>query len=162
MFVGTDASVSQSSASGPLVSRTGRPPGQDRVTVVRDCPRHGPIEFHIYRNARRARYRCKRCAGEAVTRRHHKMRAILIAEAGGSCRLCGYDRCMLNLHFHHIDPATKAFGMSMARGKSLAAYRDEAKKCVLVCANCHGEIEAGLVPCPSPGREPAGGSERST
>ena len=32
----------------------------------------------------------------------------------------------------------------MARGKSLAAFRAEARKCVLVCANCHGEIEAGL------------------
>jgi hypothetical protein len=34
--------------------------------------------------------------------------------------------------------------MSTATGKSLAAYREEAKKCKLVCANCHGEIEAGL------------------
>jgi hypothetical protein len=33
-------------------------------------------------------------------------------------------------------------------GKSLAAFREEAKKCVLVCANCHGEIEAGLIDCP--------------
>jgi hypothetical protein len=32
--------------------------------------------------------------------------------------------------------------MSMASGKSLAAYRVEAKKCMLVCANCHGELEA--------------------
>jgi hypothetical protein len=47
-----------------------------------------------------------------------------------------------NLHFHHLDPAAKTFAMSMAAGKSLAAYRIEAKKCMLVCANCHGELEA--------------------
>jgi hypothetical protein len=41
--------------------------------------------------------------------------------------------------------------MTMGRGKSLAAYRGEAKKCVLVCANCHGEIEAGQIPSPPPG-----------
>lgn len=33
----------------------------------------------------------------------------------------------------------------MAGGKSLATYRAEAEKCVLVCANCHGEIESGLI-----------------
>jgi cytochrome c553 len=49
-----------------------------------------------------------------------------------------------NLHFHHLDPAEKSFAMSMASGKSLADYREEARKCLLVCANCHGEIEAGL------------------
>jgi len=41
--------------------------------------------------------------------------------------------------------------MTVAMGKSLAALRQEAKKCVLVCANCHGEIEAGLIESPAPG-----------
>jgi hypothetical protein len=35
----------------------------------------------------------------------------------------------------------------MGLGK-LASYREEARKGVLVCANCHGEIEAGLIPSP--------------
>jgi cytochrome c553 len=39
----------------------------------------------------------------------------------------------------------------MGVGKSLAAFREEAKKCVLVCANCHGEIEAGQIQSPPPG-----------
>lgn len=34
------------------------------------------------------------------------------------------------------------------QGKSLARFRAEAAKCVLVCANCHGEIEAGIRPAP--------------
>jgi hypothetical protein len=41
--------------------------------------------------------------------------------------------------------------MTMARGKSEATYRQELKKCVLVCANCHGEIEAGVIPSPRAG-----------
>jgi hypothetical protein len=94
------------------------------------------------------RWVCKRCAGEAVTRRHQKLKRILVEEFGGGCAICGYSRCMFNLHFHHVDPATKAFGISVAYGKSLAAFREEAKKCVLVCANCHGEIETGLVQSP--------------
>jgi cytochrome c553 len=56
----------------------------------------------------------------------------------------------VNLVFHHVDPSLKAFAISTSTGKSLAAYREEAKKCVLVCANCHGEIEAGVIPSPPP------------
>lgn len=78
------------------------------------------------------------------------MRDILVAEAGGCCAVCGYDRCIINLHFHHVDPKQKSFPMNMGRGKSLAAYRAEAEKCVLVCANCHGEIEGGLIASPPP------------
>jgi hypothetical protein len=96
------------------------------------------------------RWKCRRCVGEAVTRRHRKVRGILLAEAGGRCAICGYNRCEWNLHFHHVDPATKSFSMTMGSGKALATYRAEATKCVLLCANCHGEVEAGLVRSPPP------------
>jgi len=62
--------------------------------------------------------------------------------------VCGYDRCVINLHFHHVDPSTKSFLMSSSIGRAIAKFREEAKKCVLVCANCHGEIEAGLIESP--------------
>jgi cytochrome c553 len=65
--------------------------------------------------------------------------------------LCGYDRCIVSLQFHHVDPAAKSFPMSTASGKALDTYRAEAKKCVLVCANCHWEIETGMVASPPPG-----------
>lgn len=55
---------------------------------------------------------------------------------------------MVNLHFHHVDPAQKSFSVSVASGKALATYREEVRKCVLVCANCHGEIESRLIPSP--------------
>lgn len=76
---------------------------------------------------------------------------MLVDEHGGCCSLCGYDRTVYNLHFHHVDPASKSFDMTMGRGKSITSYREEAKKCVMVCANCHGEIEAGLIPSPPAG-----------
>jgi 5-methylcytosine-specific restriction endonuclease McrA len=110
---------------------------------LRECASHGFTEFALY-GRQRPRWRCKRCVGEAVSRRQQKIKRVLVAEAGGRCSVCGYDRCMANLHFHHLNPAEKSFSMSMATGKSLAAYRAEARKCVLVCANCHGELEAGL------------------
>ena len=62
--------------------------------------------------------------------------------------MCGYSRCIVNLHFHHVDPSAKSFRMSMCAGKALATYEAEARKCVLVCANCHGEIEMGVIASP--------------
>jgi phage baseplate assembly protein W len=119
---------------------------------LRNCRNHGLTEFAFYSAGKEGRrWRCKRCVGEAVTRRHQKVRKILITEAGGRCAICGYGRAIVNLHFHHVNPALKSFSITSARGKSLAAYRDEAKKCVLVCANCHGEIESGVMPSPPPG-----------
>ena len=95
-----------------------------------------------------ARWRCRRCSGEAVLKRKKLIRRLLILEAGDRCQACGYDRLHKNLHFHHLDPATKKFELTSGNGKSLARFREEARNCVLVCANCHGEIEAGLRPAP--------------
>jgi hypothetical protein len=86
-----------------------------------------------------------------VTRRKQRVRRTLVEEAGGRCAVCGYDRCIVNMHFHHVDPATKTLDMTARVGRSLDAFREEAKKCVLVCANCHGEIEAGLIASPPAG-----------
>jgi len=86
-----------------------------------------------------------------VTRRKQKVKRMLVEEAGGRCAVCGYDRCIVNLTFHHVDRSQKSFGLSMNTTKAIATYREEARKCVLVCANCHGEIEAGLVASPPAG-----------
>jgi hypothetical protein len=55
---------------------------------------------------------------------------------------------MVNLVFHHIDPDQKSFGLSASTSKALATLREEMAKCMLVCANCHGEIEAGVIESP--------------
>jgi hypothetical protein len=132
----------------PLVKKKGRPPVVSGEDVTRVCRRHGPTVHHRYADGR---LRCKRCVGEAVTRRHQRLKRMLVDEFGGGCAVCGYNRTPYNLHFHHVDPSTKSFSMHMGVGKALATFREEAKKCVLVCANCHGEIEAGLIESPAPG-----------
>jgi hypothetical protein len=59
--------------------------------------------------------------------------------------LCGYDRSPAALQFHHVDPKEKVFSLSR-RGVTIAleAARAEAAKCVLLCANCHAEVEGGF------------------
>jgi transposase len=106
------------------------------------CPRHGPREF-IVRGDNTSQ--CVRCRAEAVSKRRRRVKAMLVAEAGGRCVRCGYDRCPSALQFHHLEPGRKRFGLS-SRGVtlSIATLRAEAEKCVLLCANCHAEVEAGV------------------
>lgn len=134
-----------------LYTRRGRPEEPSETAVVRTCAVHGDERRYAFSDRGTLRYRCRRCVGEAVTRRHRKLKQTLVDEAGGACAVCGYDRCLGNLHFHHVVPSEKAFEIQMGLGKSIAAYREEARKCVLVCANCHGEIEAGVIPSPPAG-----------
>jgi len=111
--------------------------------AVRGCPKHGETEF-VRRGDDRG-WRCLRCRSEAVTRRRQKVKEILVSEAGGRCALCGYDRHIGALEFHHTDPIDKRFSLShMGIARSLDRARAEAGKCVLLCANCHAEVEAGV------------------
>jgi hypothetical protein len=81
------------------------------------------------------------------------VKEVLLADAGGACRLFGYDRFAGALQFHHVDPAKKRFQIA-ARGvtRSLAEAREEARKCVLLCANCHAEVEGGYCQLPKASR----------
>ena len=63
---------------------------------------------------------------------------------GGKCHICGYNKCLNALQFHHIDPTNKKFQISdsiWGVGKlKEQEIIDEVNKCILVCANCHCEI----------------------
>jgi hypothetical protein len=118
------------------------------LTVTRVCRAHGPTEFWL---EGRGYYCCKRCRMERVVRRRRRVKAMLVEEAGGRCVMCGYDRCAAALHFQHVDPGSKRFHLSMQGvTRSLARARAEMAKCVLLCANCHAEVEPGLASLPPP------------
>lgn len=108
--------------------------------VQRTCRHHGLTNFVL---EGRGSYRCMKCRMERVARRRKELKQILVAEAGGCCQRCGYDRYIGALQFHHLDPSSKGFGLG-ERGltRSLDRLRIEAAKCVLLCANCHAEVEA--------------------
>lgn len=73
------------------------------------------------------------------------MKATLIEKFGSCCFICKYDKSKSALSFHHIDPSIKEFGIAH-KGVTLSYERlfSEAKKCILVCLNCHAEIHSGL------------------
>ncbi len=53
------------------------------------------------------------------------------------------------MDLHHVDESKKSFDMS-SRGltRSWERLKKEADKCVLLCANCHREIHAGVTQLP--------------
>lgn len=73
----------------------------------------------------------------------HRKKEALVEYKGGKCQICGYNRCIQALDFHHLNPAEKDFRLSSS-SKSLDELKKEADKCILVCSNCHREIHAGL------------------
>ena len=81
----------------------------------------------------------------AVKKRRRKLKNKAIQYKGGKCVLCGYMGCIDALEFHHLDESKKNFGFSQ-KGitRSWEKIKEELEKCILVCANCHREIHAGL------------------
>jgi hypothetical protein len=128
--------------SRPDCRRSDIDPATAPLLAARACPKHGLVSFRL---DPRGTYRCKQCRQEQVADRRRRVKQILVDEAGGCCRVCGYSRCVAALQFHHLDPAEKRFGIaSDGFTRSIDTAREEARKCTLVCANCHAEIEAGV------------------
>jgi hypothetical protein len=67
----------------------------------------------------------------------------LIEHRGGKCILCGYNKCLGALCFHHINPAEKSFTIS-GKTKAYQKLLLESEKCVILCANCHAEVHNGV------------------
>jgi hypothetical protein len=117
------------------VGRVSKESGLLITTMV--CTHHGETDFFL---EGRGYYRCRRCRSEAVVRHRRKVKAILVREAGGRCAICAYDRNVRALQFHHLDPSQKRLALSgQGVTHSLEVLRREARKCLLLCANCHAK-----------------------
>jgi hypothetical protein len=61
------------------------------------------------------------------------------------CSICGYNNCTYSLEFHHVIPEDKNKKIKLTMN-GLFRYNDmdiinELNKCILLCSNCHREIE---------------------
>lgn len=74
----------------------------------------------------------------------------MITAMGGKCQCCGYDKCDAALEFHHIDPMQKdfTFGRVRANPATINVIAKELEKCIMICANCHREVHAGILAIP--------------
>lgn len=80
---------------------------------------------------------------QTLLRRGHDRKNLLINRSGGGCTKCGYNKSQRALTFHHLDPTKKLFGLSLNNlwSKTMEVIEKEYAKCVLLCMNCHAEIE---------------------
>ena len=77
----------------------------------------------------------------SVSQRRKKIKKMSVDYKGGKCIICGYNRCLGALEFHHLNPNEKDFGISASgTTKSWEKIKSELDKCICVCSNCHREI----------------------
>lgn len=86
---------------------------------------------------------CYGCHPDGVTLTRGLMLDLVRSMNGGKCKRCNYDKYGGALEFHHLVPSEKEFTISNDRAK-LEESIEESKKCILLCANCHRELHAGL------------------
>ena len=97
-------------------------------------------------NCHRARHAAKRrSSGGAVVefRRRTKQRAVELL--GSLCGGCERAFPIAAFEFHHLDAGTKDFAISSdGVPRSWDTVVAELAKCVMLCANCHREVHAGV------------------
>jgi len=106
------------------------------------CKHHSKTRFIF---EKRGSYRCKKCRSLAVSKNRRNRKLKLVKIHGSKCKICGYKKCIRALQFHHLNPNKKSFGIA-EKGMCLSflKMKKEISKCILVCANCHAEIEHGI------------------
>ena len=60
------------------------------------------------------------------------------------CAKCP-EREPVALDFHHLDPAEKDLNISSMTAYCTATLKAEIRKCVILCANCHRKVHAGIL-----------------
>jgi hypothetical protein len=74
-----------------------------------------------------------------VAKKHRELKERAVEYKGGRCEVCGYNKCLTSLVFHHEDPSAKDFTIS-GRVLRWETIKGELDKCRCLCANCHGEL----------------------
>ena len=87
---------------------------------------------------------CKECADEIAYQKQIERKKQCVAYKGGKCFICGYNKYIGSLDFHHIDPKEKHFNISKVNSYCFDVIKIELDKCVCLCKNCHCEVHNGI------------------
>lgn len=87
---------------------------------------------------------CRNCVNTKDGYLHTQaIKKKLVEYKGGHCEICGYNKSMAALCFHHKDPSTKKFEVTVSHHSMEERYK-EVDKCTLLCMNCHAELHEKL------------------
>jgi len=99
-------------------------------------------EKRAYQRAWYRRHRAQRIAAVKAVKEANRR---LLVSLKDRCQKCGYDRCKEALEFHHPnDDKVMCLSDMIKRGWGRDRILTEAKKCRVLCANCHREEEYGV------------------
>jgi hypothetical protein len=109
------------------------------------CSMHGDTIFVVRANGTgntsRVRYRCVKCELDVVDARRRNRREDAYASRGYQCRKCKSVLPSAVLEWHHREPDDKVANVNTLLNSSHDRFWAEVKKCDLLCANCHAEVE---------------------
>ena len=117
------------------------------------CVKCGQIEKKPYkvksgRRKGKIQSYCRKCNHQNTLDRQRDFKKQCVEYKGGKCVVCGYNKYIGALDFHHTDPSIKDFGISKFRNTSFkkneVIIKKELDKCILVCRNCHAEIHGNI------------------
>lgn len=78
-----------------------------------------------------------------------KQRKAQQVKADLGCQRCGYNEFVGSLQFHHVrGEKTKAIGAMISEGYLWETMKEEMRKCVVLCANCHAAATNGKINYP--------------
>lgn len=88
---------------------------------------------------------CKSCNNRITYEKQLARKVECVKYKGGKCIVCGYNKYVGALHFHHLDPSKKEFNICGAKTFGWEKLKAELDKCILFCGNCHAEAHHGLI-----------------
>lgn len=101
------------------------------------CARKQKAYYYRFKNQHEKGYGPTTC-------RRKRRKNLILALFNKKCQICNYNRCTVNLSFHHLN--TKQLGLDEAKwGRTAQSITREITKCVLICHNCHGEVHQHLI-----------------
>lgn len=106
------------------------------------CDRDLP-ENRFGKNGNGSRSICKDCQCKRI-KEGQKETKEYIQSLKKQCSICGYNKCVEALEFHHTDPNEKDGTIAQYTKRIFSPavkllIDEEVAKCIILCANCHRE-----------------------
>ena len=104
--------------------------------ICKHCGENDPNNFYGAKKTE-----CKLCFNKRSVKRRRDLKHRAVEYLGGKCGICGYNKYIGALEFHHLDPSKKDLTIA-GSGKKWSSIKEEIDKCALLCSNCHKEVHA--------------------